>query len=108
MADSFDPNANSIVFSIAVQADGKILAGGNFSGANSIGGQTRNRIARLDATTGLADSFNPNANSAVYSVAVQADGKILAGGQFHEHRRTDAQSLRPFESTTPPRCKIWL
>jgi hypothetical protein len=29
----------------------------------SIGGQTRNRIARLDATTGLADSFGPNANS---------------------------------------------
>ena len=70
------------VFSIAVQADGKILAGGIFSGANSIGGQTRNRIARLDATTGLADSFDPNANGAVYSIAVQADGKILAGGSF--------------------------
>jgi len=77
--DSFDPNANSFVYSIVVQADGKILAGGNFS---SIGGQTRNRIARLDATTGLADSFDPNANSLVYSIAVQADGKILAGGGF--------------------------
>ena len=81
------------VYSIAVQADGKILAGGDFT---SIGGQTRNRIARLDATTGLADSFNPNANSNVYSIAVQADGKILAGGSFHEqHRRTDAQPHRP-------------
>ena len=67
------------VDSIAVQADGKILAGGDFT---SIGGQTRNRIARLDATTGLADSFDPNANDAVYSIAVQADGKILAGGDF--------------------------
>jgi uncharacterized delta-60 repeat protein len=83
LADSFDPNPNSYVFSIAVQADGKILAGGNFSGANSIGGQTRNRIARLEATTGLADSFNPNANNQVYSIAVQADGKILAGGFFN-------------------------
>ena len=83
LADSFDPNANSPVRSIAVQADGKILAGGDFSGANSIGGQTRNRIARLDATTGLADSFNPNANAnGVYAIAVQADGKILAGGFF--------------------------
>ena len=79
MADSFNPNANSGVLSIAVQADGKILAGGNFT---SIGGQTRNNIARLDATTGLADSFDPNANSTVYSIAVQADGKILAGGVF--------------------------
>ena len=84
------------VRSIAVQADGKILVGGFFNGANSIGGQTRNFIARLDATTGLADSFNPNANSIVLSIAVQADGKILAGGNFTErqHRRTDAQLHR--------------
>jgi hypothetical protein len=58
--------------SIAVQADGKILAGGFFT---SIGGQTRNNIARLDATTGLADSFDPNANSIVNAIAVQPDGK---------------------------------
>ena len=69
----------TIVISIAVQADGKILAGGNFG---DIGGQTRNRIARLDPTTGLADSFDPNANKDVNSIAVQADGKILAGGTF--------------------------
>ena len=49
-----------IVHSIAVQADGKILAGGFFT---NIGGQPRNHIARLDATTGLADSFNPNAGN---------------------------------------------
>ena len=65
--------------SIAVQADGKILVGGFFNGANSIGGQTRNLIARLDPTTGLADSFDPNANVDVLSIAMQADGKILAG-----------------------------
>jgi uncharacterized delta-60 repeat protein len=82
LADSFNPNAEYIVHSIAVQADGKILVGGQFSGANSIGGQTRNYIARLDGTTGLADSFNPNASDEVFSIAVQADGKVLAGGQF--------------------------
>jgi hypothetical protein len=32
-----------------------------------IGGQTRNRMARVDATTGLADSFDPNANNTVWS-----------------------------------------
>ena len=71
---TFNPNANSTVFAIALQTDGKILAGGFFNGANSIGGQTRNRIARLDAATGLADSFDPNANNDVRSIAVQADG----------------------------------
>ena len=79
---AFNPNANGFVFAIALQPDGKILVGGNFNGPNSIGGQTRNRIARLDAVTGLADSFNPNANESVRSIAVQADGKILAGGNF--------------------------
>ncbi len=83
LADSFDPNANGGVSSIAVQADGKILVGGSFNGANSIGGQTRNYIARLDAATGLADSFDPNANSFVYSIVVQTDGKILVGGNFN-------------------------
>ncbi len=82
LADSFNPNANLFVRTIAVQADGKILAGGYFNGANSIGGQPRNRIARLDPTTGLADSFDPNANNIVRSIAVQADGKILASGFF--------------------------
>jgi hypothetical protein len=53
--------------------------GGKFT---SIQGQTRNYIARLDATTGLSDSFNPNANGEVYSIATQPDGKILVGGQF--------------------------
>ena len=62
-----------------MQADGKILVGGVFT---LIGGQPRNGIARLDATTGLADSFDPNANGDVYAIAVQADGKILAGGFF--------------------------
>ena len=95
LADSFNPNANDLVDAIAVQADGKILAGGFFNGANSIGGQTRNYIARLDATTGLADSFDPNADDIVLSIAVQADGKIFSGRLFHEHRRTDAQVHRP-------------
>jgi hypothetical protein len=82
LADSFDPNANGLVAAIAVQADGKILVSGFFGGPNSIGGQTRAGIARLDPTTGLADSFDPNANGRVWTIAVQADGDILVGGDF--------------------------
>jgi len=85
LADSFDPNANLYVNAIAVQADGKILVGGNFYDGlsqNSIGGQPRNFIARLDPTTGSADSFDPHPNSNVFAIAVQPDGKILAVGDF--------------------------
>ena len=79
---AFNPSPNDNVYAIGVQADGKILVGGFFNGANSIGGQSRNRIARLDGTTGLADSFDPNASNAVFAFAVQPDGKILVGGYF--------------------------
>lgn len=79
MADSFDANANSLVLSIVVQSDGKILVGGGFS---IIGGGVRSRIARLDGATGASDSFNPTGNNFVYTVALLADGKILAGGEF--------------------------
>ncbi|HMG05333.1 MAG TPA: hypothetical protein VK581_07720, partial [Chthoniobacterales bacterium] len=89
---AFDPNANNTVYSIALQADGKILAGGTFSGPNSIGGQTRNHIARLDATTGLADSFDPNVTSTVLCIAVQEDGKILVGGAFFGSNSVGSQT----------------
>src|SRR5204862_3485 len=75
LADSFNPNASGMaaipsVGALAVQADGKVIAGGIF---NTIGGQTRNNIARLDGVTGLADSWDPNANNSVNSIVVQAD-----------------------------------
>jgi uncharacterized delta-60 repeat protein len=70
-ADSnFNPGVNGTIYSLAVQADGKILAGGGFSG----------NIARLNADGTVDGSFNGNASSTVQSLAVQADGKILVGG----------------------------
>ena len=83
-ADSFDPQAGHplgfpTVQAIALQADGRILVCGDFT---VIGGQPRFGFARLDAITGLADSFNPKANNRVYAIAAHADGKILAGGNF--------------------------
>ena len=102
LADSFNPNVsgNGAVYAIAVQTDGKVLAGGDFI---NIGGQARSRIARLDAVTGLADAFSPEANGVncvIVALAVQTDGKILAGGQFtsiggqirHDFARLDATS----------------
>jgi len=84
------PNANAAVFSIALQPDGKILVGGIFNGANSIGGQGTESHRRLNATTVRADSFDPNSNGSVVAIAVEANGKILVGGSFargKQHRR---------------------
>ena len=83
LADPFDPNVNGTVYSIVVQADGKILVGGLFNGANSIGGQTRNFIARLDGTTGLAIRLTRTRMAQSRRITLQADGKILVGGAFN-------------------------
>jgi uncharacterized delta-60 repeat protein len=77
--DGFDPNADGPVNSIALQPDGKILVGGDFS---TIGGTERIGIARLNTDGTLDTTFNPDAYDSVSSIAVQADGKILVGGNF--------------------------
>ena len=72
-------SGNNAIYSLAVQADGKILAGGTFY---NLGGQSRSQIARLNAD-GAADSgFNPGADGAVLSFVALPDGKLLAGGRF--------------------------
>jgi uncharacterized delta-60 repeat protein len=81
----FDPNSSAPVLSVVVQADGKVLIGGLFTTLQPNGAATatqRNRIARLHADGTLDDSFDPNANNIVQSVALQADGKVLLGGRF--------------------------
>ena len=83
---TFNPGAaaNGFIHCIARQPDGKILVGGNFTEFN---GQPRNRIARLhpDGTLESTDTFNPGngADGALYTFALQADGKILTGGGFN-------------------------
>lgn len=77
----FDPGAGAdkIVYSVALQPDGKILLGGLFE---NVRGTARPRLARLNANGTLDTAFNPIADDAVYSIAVQPDGKILVAGQF--------------------------
>src|SRR6185503_8441300 len=72
---SLDPSFNSSIgggSSIVVQPDGKVLAN---SGSN---------IARLNPDGSLASSFNPGSGTryGIKSVALQADGKIIIGGEF--------------------------
>ena len=82
--NNFDPGANSSVRAVALQPDGKILLGGDFTtlGGGGIGHTARSRLGRLNPDGTLENSFNPGANSTVQALAVQADGKIVAGGSF--------------------------
>ena len=82
--DGFNPGANNSVHALAVQPDGKIVVGGDFTtlGGGGTGTTARNRIARLNPDGSLDPAFNPGANDSVLALAVQPDGKILVGGAF--------------------------
>lgn len=70
------------VYALAIQPNGRVLIGGDFTTVNGV---ARNRIARLNPLDGSLDvGFDPGsgASSAVYALALQADGKIAAGGVF--------------------------
>jgi uncharacterized delta-60 repeat protein len=68
------------VYSMAVQSDGKVLIGGDFSVVN---GTSRSGIARLNANGSLDSSFHPDAVlCCANSLALQPDGKVLVIGGF--------------------------
>src|SRR6185437_12872787 len=73
---------NGDVLSMSLQGDGRIVAGGNFTGVNGI---PRNHFARFLGDGTLDSSFLvglSGADGAVNAVLVQSDGSILLGGNF--------------------------
>jgi len=76
-------SAGITITSIHIQADGKILVGGNFSSFN---GNTRNLLIRLnsDGTEDTAFYTNLGAgfNGIPYAIQTNSAGKIFIGGSF--------------------------
>ena len=88
---------NTTVSALAVQPDGKVLVGGAFTSYNGV---SNVRIARLNAdgtnNTGTgAGQFNTGAgfNGTVNALALQPDGKVLAGGAFTTYQGVTATRL---------------
>jgi uncharacterized delta-60 repeat protein len=85
----FGSSANGFASSrtTVVQPDGKILVGGKFTVA---GGKARSKIARFNADYTLDPSFDAvvlqadeySTLSSIEVIRLQADGKILIGGNF--------------------------
>jgi uncharacterized delta-60 repeat protein len=77
-----------VVFSLSLQADGKIVVGGSF---NVLAGEGRAKFGRLNSDGTLDTTFVPsvvNTNQPVLTtvgaLASQADGKLIACGLFTE------------------------
>lgn len=84
---------NGAVFALAVQPNGGIIAGGEFttaSGAGSVGlarykpDGTVDTVFAANLGTGFTRAGNPGSNAAVRGIATQADNKILVSGLFLE------------------------
>ena len=83
---------NGPVYCLAIQSDGKILVGGNFSAFNGI---AQNNLARLNADGSLDLGFQTGqaANAPVKALGIQFDGKILVGGEFTVFNQNQANRL---------------
>lgn len=94
--DSLDTDfkvaTNDFVKAIAVQSDGKLLVGGEFTAVKPKGAASFTTfwgIARLNADGTLDSAFQNapagavKANGNVRGIAVQPDGKIIIGGYFN-------------------------
>ena len=77
----------STIYAMAVQPDGKILIGGNFTAVN---GTTRNGIARINGAGSLDNGFDSGValrwaqlpTPTIYAMAIQEDGNVVIGGDF--------------------------
>ncbi len=98
---TFNPgtSVNSVVESIAVQSDQKIIIGGTFKSYN---GTSINGIARLEADGSLDTSFKPGTGIQglvngqqyhVYDLAIQSDGKIVVVGAFNKFNGNTANDI---------------
>jgi len=93
---------NDIVFSIAIQSDGKIVCGGFFTTFN---GTTVNGIVRLNADGTRDTTFTTNNgtgfNGSVRSIATQSDGKLICGGNFPSFNGVTVNSIVRLNSDGP-------
>lgn len=70
------------VHAIAIQPDGKIIVGGDFTTFN---GNSQKVIIRLNTNGSHDNTFattGSGLNNLVYGLAIQVDGKIVVGGMF--------------------------
>src|SRR5512136_2065946 len=79
----FDPEVDGRIAALALQSNGMILVGGEFT---HIDGHLHMYLGRLNPGGSLDDGFTADLNSSSYvkTITVQPDGRILVGGLFSQ------------------------
>jgi uncharacterized delta-60 repeat protein len=78
-------NSGPTIWTLAIQDNGKIIAGGNF---NSFNGTAANSLVRLNSDGTLDNVFKNTlgaTNKVISTTALQQDGKIIIGGSFTDY-----------------------
>ncbi len=98
--ESFDPgsgieDAFSSVFDLAIQEDGRVAIGGDFT---VVGGVKRNGLARLQTDGGLDTTFDPGGGLGgtlpyVAEIKLLPDGRFLVAGGFESINGTDRAGI---------------
>lgn len=94
-------DANAIVDTIALQPDGKVVIGGDFT---NIGGFGRSNVARLNSDGTLDTTFNPGsgANGSVRALVIKNNGKTVIGGTFSSINGVSRARLAQLNGDTAP------
>lgn len=106
---SFDPglgfgtSSSEIIYASAIQNDGKIIIGGNFTRYNNnikYAGLARlNPDGSQDTTFKLITGVKGYSfNTSVRTISLQSDGKIIIGGYFSSYNGTTRNSLARINS----------
>ncbi len=97
---SFTPfnGGAAAINAIALQADGRVLVGGAFTGF----------VRRLNANGSVDTSFDPQPDGALTAITLQNDGRVLIGGAFGRVGGLIRGGLARLAATTPATQTITL
>lgn len=92
------PSPDYYVYTVALDTDGSVYAGGDFS---SIGGESRNYVAKLSpAASGDADpAWDAGSDGTVFSLVLDHNGQVYAGGWFFNIGGQERRGLARLAST---------
>ena len=88
----FGDGTNNNVLTTAIQTDGKIIIGGNFTNYNST---LRKGITRINSDGTIDTTFNigTGASNDVRAIAIQSDGKIIIGGSLSTYNGVTVNNI---------------